>query len=78
MLIVLKKYFRTFALHKDTRIEDFLIASLRDDLVYLDNGQKAKISKAMIKEFEMIDLGLMRYLLSIQVKQKNGRLSKIC
>lgn len=55
---------------------DFLIVSLYvDDLIY--TGTTAKLVEefkySMMKEYEMTDLGLMKYFLGIQVKQsENG------
>lgn len=45
--------------------DHFLILCLYvDDLIYID------FNKAIMKKYEMIDLGLMRYCLGMQVKQK--------
>ena len=52
---------------------DFMIVCLYvDDLIYCGTCSKMtdKFKQLMKKEFEMIDLGLMRYFLKIQVKQK--------
>lgn len=57
---------------------EFLIVCLYvDDLIY--TGTKPlmleEFKKAMMKEYEMTDLGLMKYFLGIQVQQKTGEIS---
>jgi hypothetical protein len=56
--------------------EDFPIGCLYiDDLIYTRTNKDmvAKFKNAMMKEFKMSDLGLMRYFLGIQVKQSPGK-----
>ncbi|CAL1369879.1 unnamed protein product [Linum trigynum] len=47
-----------------------------DDLIYTGTSQHMieEFTSAMIKEFEMTDLGLMKYFLGIQVKQSPGEI----
>ena len=42
-----------------------------DDLIYMGTNMKMveDFKRAMMKEYEMIDLGLMKYFLGIQVRQ---------
>ena len=44
-----------------------------DDLIFTGNNLKmlVEFKEAMVKHFEMIDMGLMSYFLSIEVVQKN-------
>ena len=52
--------------------QDFLIVCLYvDDLIYTgtNSAMLEEFKKAMMKEYEMTDLGLMRYFLGIQVRQ---------
>ena len=56
---------------------DFLIVCLYiDDLIYTSTSQKMieEFKRAMMKEYEMTDLGLMRYFLGIQVRQNHGKI----
>lgn len=56
---------------------DFLIVCLYvDDLIYTGTnaGMVEEFQNAMMKEYEMIDLGLMKYFLGIQVKQSKGEI----
>ena len=45
-----------------------------DDLIYMGTNMKMveDFKRAMMKEYEMIDLGLMKYFLGIQVRQSKG------
>ena len=45
-----------------------------DDLIYFGTNLKMvqEFKRKMMLEFEMTDLGLMRYFLGIQVKQEKG------
>ncbi|CAN0920234.1 Retrovirus-related Pol polyprotein from transposon TNT 1-94 [Linum grandiflorum] len=55
--------------------KNFLILCLYvDDLIYTGTNQQIieEFKRAMMSEFEMTDLGLMKYFLGIQVKQKPG------
>jgi hypothetical protein len=57
--------------------EDFLMACLYvDDLIYVGTSKDmvAEFKAAMMKEFEMTNLGLMRYFLDIQVKPFLGKI----
>jgi hypothetical protein len=57
--------------------EDFLMVCLYvDDLIYTGTSKDmvAEFKTAMMKEFEMPDLGLMRYFLGIQAKQFPGKI----
>ena len=57
--------------------QDFLIVCLYvDDLIYTstNTAMLEEFKKAMMKEYEMTDLGLMRYFLGIQVQQSNGEI----
>ena len=63
---------------KKSGTHDFLIACLYvDDLIYM--GTNAKLvedfKRSMKEEFEMTDLGLMKYFLGIQVKQSSGEIT---
>ena len=63
---------------KKSGTHDFLIACLYvDDLIYMGtNGKMVEdFKKSMKEEFEMIDLGLMKYFLDIQVKQSSGEIT---
>ncbi|KAG6468657.1 hypothetical protein ZIOFF_073346 [Zingiber officinale] len=56
---------------------DFLVACLYvDDLIYTSTSKLLleKFKKAMMDEFEMTDLGLMKYFLGLQVKQSKGEI----
>jgi hypothetical protein len=46
-----------------------------DDLIYTKTSKDmvAKFKDAMMKEFKMSDLGLMRYFIGIQMKQSPGK-----
>ncbi|TXG53197.1 hypothetical protein EZV62_022366 [Acer yangbiense] len=55
--------------------KDFLMLCLYvDDLIYTGTNANLleEFKQTMIKEYEMIDLGLMRYFLGIQVQQSKG------
>ncbi|CAL1375783.1 unnamed protein product [Linum trigynum] len=57
--------------------KDFLMVCLYvDDLIYTGTSQRMieEFKSAMMKEFEMTDLGLMKYFLGIQVKQSPGEI----
>ena len=57
--------------------QDFLIVCLYvDDLIYTGNNPKMvkNFKSAMMKEYEMTDLGLMKYFLGIQVQQSKGEI----
>ena len=47
-----------------------------DDLIYMDTSTKMveDFKQKMMKEFEMSDLGLVKYFLGIQVKQSKGEI----
>jgi len=47
-----------------------------DDLIYAGTSKNmvAEFKTAMMREFEMSNLGLMRYFLGIQVKQSPGKI----
>ena len=56
---------------------NFLILCLHvDHLIYTGTHPTMieKFKKAMIKEYEMTDLGTMKYFLGIQIKQSSGRI----
>lgn len=56
---------------------NFLIVCIYvDDLVYIGTNMQIveEFKQSMMKEFEMSDLGLMKYFLGIQVKQAKGEL----
>jgi len=62
---------------KTQRPQDFLILCLYvDDLIYTGTNPKMieEFKKAMMSEYEMTDLGLMKYFLGIQVKQSPGQI----
>lgn len=48
------------------------------DLIYTDTNQKVvgEFKIVMMKEFEMTNLGLMKYFLSIHVYQSKGEISR--
>ena len=55
--------------------EKLIVALYVDDLIFMGNSQRliSEFKKDMMREFEMTDLGLMRYFLGIEVKQsKDG------
>ncbi|CAL1407137.1 unnamed protein product [Linum trigynum] len=57
--------------------KDFLMVCLYvDDLIYTGTSQHMieEFKSVMMKEFEMTDLGLMKYFLGIQVKQSPGEI----
>ena len=57
--------------------KDFLIVCLYvDDLIYTSTSQSMldEFKMAMMKEYEMTDLGLMKYFLGIQVRQSKGEI----
>ncbi|KAL0403633.1 UNVERIFIED_CONTAM: Retrovirus-related Pol polyprotein from transposon TNT 1-94 [Sesamum radiatum] len=57
--------------------KDFLIVCLYvDDLIYagINSIMVQDFRKAMMEEFEMNDLGLMKYFLGIQVRQSQGEI----
>ncbi|KAG6481465.1 hypothetical protein ZIOFF_058069 [Zingiber officinale] len=56
---------------------DFLVACLyMDDLIYTSTSKALleEFKKAMMDEFEMTDLGLMKYFLGFQVRQSKGEI----
>lgn len=56
---------------------DFLVVCLYvDDLIYTGTNpiMVQEFKKAMMAEFEMTDLGLMKYFLGIQVRQSKGEI----
>ena len=60
------------SLYIRTQGQDLLILCLYvDDLIYTSTYQMMieDLKKAMMVEFEMLDLGLMKYFLKMQVKQ---------
>ena len=61
--------------HEGTR--DFLVICLYvDDLIYMGTNRKMveDFKKAIMKEFDMTDLGLMKYFLGFQVRQSIGEI----
>lgn len=65
------------SLYVKTEGTDFLLVCLYvDDLIYFGSNMKMleDFKKNMMNEFEMTDLGLMRYFLGIQVKQSKGHI----
>ena len=62
---------------KTQESHDFLILCLYvDDLIYMGTNSKMieDFKKAMMSEYEMTDLGAMKYFLGMQVKQSPGRI----
>ena len=62
---------------KKSGTHDFLIACLYvDDLIYVGTNADMveDFKNSMKEEFEMTDLGLMKYFLGIQVKQSKGEI----
>lgn len=56
-------------------MRDFLIVCLYiDGPIYMGTNMTMveEFKKIIMEEFEMLDLGLMRYFLRVQVKQSNG------
>lgn len=47
-----------------------------DDLIYMGTNMKLveDFKRAIMKEYEMTDLGLMKYFLGMQVKQVPGQI----
>jgi Reverse transcriptase (RNA-dependent DNA polymerase) len=47
------------------------VALYVDDLIFMENSSRMveEFKGAMMKEFEMTDLGLMKYFLGLEVKQ---------
>ncbi|KAL8155990.1 hypothetical protein AgCh_001157 [Apium graveolens] len=80
----IESYFRKEGFEKEdseqtlfTKVEQgkYLIISLYvDDLIFTGNDEKmmVKFKESMMKEFDMSDLGKMRYFLGIEVVQLNG------
>lgn len=57
--------------------KDFLIVCLYvDDLIFTSTNLAMldEFKKAMMREYEMIDLGLMKYFLGFQMRQKEGEI----
>ena len=48
-----------------------------DDLIYIDTHPTMieEFKKAMMKEYKMIDFGIMKYFLGIQIKQSPRKIS---
>jgi len=62
---------------KNQGAHNFLILCLYvDDLMYTSTSEEMinEVKEAMIREYEMTDLGLMKYFLGIQIKQEPGRI----
>ena len=62
---------------KKKGIKDFLLVCLYvDDLIYAGKNPKmvAEFKEAIMKEYEMTDLGPMKYFLGIQVRQCKGEI----
>lgn len=47
-----------------------------DDLIYMGTNDQMldDFKEAMMKEYEMTDLGIMKYFLGMQVKQSKGEI----
>lgn len=63
---------------KKSGTHDFLIACLYvDELIYMGTNPNMveDFKRSMKEEFEMTDLGLMKYFLGIQVKQYSGEIT---
>jgi Reverse transcriptase (RNA-dependent DNA polymerase) len=47
-----------------------------DDLIFMDDSQRLidEFKREMKLEFEMTDFGMMRYFLSIEIKQKKSEI----
>ena len=61
-----------YALYVKTRgTEKMVVALYMDDLIFMGNSQRLieEFKKDMMREFEMTDLGLMKYFLGIEVKR---------
>ena len=57
-------------------IKDFLMVCLYvDDFIYMGTSMKMveDFKRKMQREFEITDLGFMKYFLGIQVKQSKGK-----
>ncbi|XP_047320527.1 uncharacterized mitochondrial protein AtMg00810-like [Impatiens glandulifera] len=56
--------------------EEVYVEHPQDDLIYFGTNKAmvAEFKNQMMKEFEMTDLGLMKYFLGIQVKKSPGRI----
>ena len=61
-----------YALYVKARENEKIVVALYvDDLIFMGNSQRLieEFKKDMMREFEMTDLGLMKYFLGIEVKQ---------
>jgi Reverse transcriptase (RNA-dependent DNA polymerase) len=59
------------------RKDELLIVALYvDDLIFMGNNQRLidEFNKAMKLEFEMTDLGMMKYFLGLEIKQEKSRI----
>ena len=64
------------AIYVKARKEEILVVALYvDDLIFMGNSQRLvdQFKVAMTSEFEMTDLGLMRYFLGLEVRQEKRR-----
>jgi Reverse transcriptase (RNA-dependent DNA polymerase) len=70
-----ENYFRQcpfkHAIYVKAKKDELLIVTLYvDDLIFMENNQKLidELKKVMKLEFEMTDLGMMRYFLGLEIK----------
>ena len=59
----------TLYIRNDHQSNILILCLYVDDIIYTGNMQLDEFKVAMKNEFEMTDLGLMRYFLGIEVKQ---------
>jgi Reverse transcriptase (RNA-dependent DNA polymerase) len=59
---------------KACKDELLIIALYVDDLIFMDNSQRHidEFKREMKLEFEMIDLGMMRYFLGLKIKKEKS------
>jgi Reverse transcriptase (RNA-dependent DNA polymerase) len=59
---------------KGRKDELLIVALYVDDLIFIDNSQRFidEFKREMKLEFEMTDLGMMRYFLSLEIKQEKS------
>ena len=67
-------YEHTLYIKSSVHSDIFLVCFYGDDLIFTGNNLEliAEFMEATIKQFEMIDMGLMSYFLRIEVFQSNS------
>nr|GEX48663.1 reverse transcriptase [Tanacetum cinerariifolium] len=75
-----RKCVSEYALYVKFEYESIVLACLYvDDLIFTGNSQSMidELKKSMTREFEMTDIGLMSYYLSIEAKEASLRLARV-